>query len=536
MGLKQTQRSVLIGLLFALRPASLYSLYEELFSSLNTGKINSSNELGENTMKKTRFVPLLVLCASVAAAAFVAGRMSVKTGVTTGSTAGTAESTQTGSSQGSEGKRKILYYRDPMNPSFVYQKPGKAPCGMDLVPVYADEVPAQQAGAPSDKPKGERKILYWRAPMDPSYISDKPGKSPMGMDLVPVYEDEATSGEVHISPAVVQQIGVTTTKAVYGPFTKTIRTYGTSIWNETTLAALNTKIAGWIEKLNVNQTGQLVRKGQPLIEIYSPQLVSAQEEYLAALDNAKALEKSTLHDMAGAAAKLPEAARMRLKLWDISDQQITELQNTRKIRKTLTLYAPFSGIVTDREVMEGDYVMPGKNLVKIAALDPIWVNAFIYEDEIPRVKRGIKATVAFDTLPGESFAGTVDYVYPYVEGKSRTAQVRIVLPNPKDHILPQMYGTVKLQENVDADAVQIPGNAVIRASSTDSIVFVDLGQGRFSGRKIVLGPEGDNGMVMVKAGLAAGEPVVTSAQFLLDSESQLNAAVQTMLSPGGDSK
>ncbi|MFZ0932475.1 MAG: efflux RND transporter periplasmic adaptor subunit [Syntrophobacteraceae bacterium] len=437
-------------------------------------------------MKKTSFIPILMLCALFAVAAFVAGRMTVKIGETTDSTADPAVSTPTGS--------------------------------------------------PSQKPENKRKILYYVDPMDPSIMSDKPGKAPCGMDLVPVYADEVTSGQVHISPAVMQEIGVTTTEAASGPFTRSIRTYGTSAWNEKTLAALNTKIDGWIEKLNVNETGQLVRKGQPLIEIYSPQLVSAQQEYLSALDSAKALQGSQSRIMAEAAGKLPEAARMRLKLWDISDAQTAELQKTRKIRKTLTLYAPISGIVTSRDVVEGDYVKAGMNLVRIAALDPIWVMGSIYEDEIPMVKRGMKATVAFDTLPGESFEGTVDYVYPYVEGKTRTSQVRIILPNPKEHILPRMYGTVKLQEYMDGDAVQIPGNAVIRASSTDNVVFVALGDGRFAGRKVVLGPEGDDGRVMVRAGLQAGERVVTSAQFLLDSESQLTAAIQSMLSHEGDSK
>lgn len=329
---------------------------------------------------------------------------------------------------------------------------------------------------------------------------------------------------------------MTTTKATVGPFIKTIRTYGTSGWNETTLAALNTKVDGWIEKLYVNVTGQLVQKGRPLIRIYSPQLVSAQQEYLAAIDNAGALAGSPLRVMAGAAEKLPEAARMRLKLWDISDSQIAELRRTRKVRKTLTLYAPISGIVTRLEVVQGDYVMAGKNLMRIAGIDPVWVNAYVYEDQVPMVKKGMKATVAFDSMPGESFDGLVDYVYPYVDGKSRTAQVRIVLPNPKERILPQMYATVKLSSTVTDDAVQVPADAVIRASSTDSLVFLALGKGRFAGRKVVLGPEGNNGMVMVKAGLKAGDLVVTSAQFLIDSESRLHAAAQAMLNGGAHSK
>ena len=509
-------------------------------------------------MKKTRLAMLMVLCVLGGAAAFIAGRATVKMDEGTHSAAehaamsaasGSSEavvgkdgspameaSQPAASSEESKGERKILYWRAPMDPNYIRDKPGKSPMGMDLVPVYADEELSKAPAPTAEKLRGERKILYWRAPMDPNYIRDKPGKSPMGMDLVPVYEDEVSSGEVRISPSVVQEIGVTTTEATVGPFTKTIRTYGTSSWNEATLAALNAKIDGWIEKLNVNETGQLVKKAQPLVEIYSPQLVSAQQEYLSALENARALRNSPSHIMAEAAMKLPEAARMRLKLWDVSDAQIAQLRRTGHVRKTLTLYAPISGIVTHRDVMAGDYVKAGTNLVRIAGLNPIWVMGSIYEEDIPLVKAGMKATVVFDNLPGESFEGKLDYVYPYVEGKSRTGQVRIVLPNPKGHILPQMYGTVRLQAPVAEKAVQIPGDAVIRASATDNVVFIALGDGRFAGRKVVLGPVGDDGKVMVKGGLEAGDRVVTSAQFLLDSESQLTAAIQSMLSHGDHSK
>lgn len=486
-------------------------------------------------MKKTRSILLVILIALIAGAAFVAGQISE-----TGRRAkeGTpAVSTTAPVSRKSAAKRKILYWQDPMDPKYISNKPGKAPCGMDLVPVYApDDQPSAPAPPVAKKPQGKGKVLYWQDPMDPNYISNKPGKAPCGMDLVPVYANEVTEGKIRISPTVVQEIGVTTTKAVNAPFSKTIRTYGTSTWNEESKAAVNTRINGWIEKLDVNIAGQLVRRGQPLLRIYSPQLVSAQEEYLAALDNAKALKGISLEAMSGAAARLPEAAWMRLKLWDISDGQIAELRRTRKVRKTLTLYAPFSGIVTHLDVVQGDYVIPGKNLMDIASFNPIWVNAFIYEDQIPMVKKGMKATVTFDSLPGESFTGTVDYVYPYVEGKARTTQVRIVLPNPQNHILPQMYATVAIRGDVTDDAVQIPSDAVIRASSTDNVVFIALGNGRFAGRKVVLGPEGDDGMVMVKAGLTAGERVVTSAQFLLDSQSRLDSAIKAMLNNGGHSK
>ena len=360
-------------------------------------------------MKKRTFGALAAILVLVAFASFLAGRSSVKT---------------TG----------------PMTQAQMTAMTPTPSAGSMQANAHLPATSGESSNS-SGNPEGKRKILYWRAPMDPNYISDKPGKSPMGMDLVPVYEDEVSSGHVRISPAVVQQIGVTTTEVTKGPFYRTIVTYGVSTWSEPTLAALNTKIDGWIEKLNVNETGQLVRKGQPLVDIYSPQLVTAQQEFLSALDDAKAVGKSSYGYIADASKKLPEAARMRLKLWDISDAQISELKRTRQIRKTMTLYAPINGIVTERNVVSGDYVKAGINLVRIAGLQPIWVMGSVYEDQIPLVRKGMKAAVTFDTLPGDTFEGTVDYVYPYVEGKSRTARVRITLPNSSERILPQMYAT-----------------------------------------------------------------------------------------------
>ncbi len=474
-------------------------------------------------MKKALLASLL---AAVVLVAFFAGRLTHRTPDSATAAQATAQS-----QPAAHAAKKKQLYTCGMHPQVIEDHPGDCPiCGMKLVPLKQVPDPSGEASSKPQTSKGKRKILYWRAPMDPTYISKKPGKSPMGMDLVPVYADQVSSGDISISPTVVQDIGVTSTPVIRKPFSKTIRTYGTATWNETTLAAMNTKVGGWIEKLDVNETGQMVRRGQPLISIYSPKLVATQEEYLAALDAARSLQKSSDPSVAAGGSQLLDAARRRLRLWDISNTQIHELEKTRKVRKTMVLYAPISGIVTHRAVVLGDHVQPGTNLVRIAALNPIWVMGSIYEEDIPLVKKGMKAKVTFDTLPGETFEGTVDYVYPYIEGKSRTAQVRIRLPNEKGEILPQMYATVQMQVPISPDAVVIPDNAVIRASSTDNVVFIAEGHGHFKGRKVVLGPEGDDGMVMVKAGLEPGERVVTSAQFMLDSESQLKAAIQEMLS------
>ncbi|NOZ14155.1 MAG: efflux RND transporter periplasmic adaptor subunit [Acidobacteria bacterium] len=424
---------------------------------------------------------------------------------------------------------KKQLYTCGMHPQVIQDHPGDCPiCGMTLTPVKnTDSKLPQKAG------KGEHKILYWRAPMDPTFISQKPGKSPMGMDLVPVYDDEVSSGDITISSAVEQNIGITTADVQSGPLFRAIKTYGTSTWNETTLSAINTKIDGWIEKLYVNETGQRVRKGQRLLSIYSPKLVATQREYLVALDTARALRKSSDKTVAQGGKELLESARRRLNLWDISARQIENLEKTRKVQKELILYAPSGGIVIHRAVVAGDYVKAGMNLIKIASLDPIWVIGSIYESDIPVVKKGMKAKITFDNLPGESFDGRVDYVYPYVEGASRTGKVRIVIPNKDGKILPEMYASVSFFVQLSPDTLQIPSNAVIRASTDDTLVFIAKGGGKFEGRKVILGPEGDGHRVMVKAGLAAGEKVVTSAQFLLDSESNLKAAIQSMLDSQG---
>ena len=264
-------------------------------------------------------------------------------------------------------KAKKQLYTCGMHPQVIQDHPGNCPiCAMALTPVKNTDSKVTE----KDK-NTERKVLYWRAPMDPTYISKKPGKSPMGMNLVPVYNDEVSSGEITISPAVEQNIGITTATVRSGPLSLAIKTYGSTTWDEKTLSAINTKIDGWIEKLYVNETGQRVRKGQPLLSIYSPQLVATQREYLAALDTARALQKSSDATVAQGGKDLLVAARHRLTLWDISGKQIDRLERTRNVRKNLTLYSPISGIVTHRAVVVGDHVKAGMNLLKIAALDPI---------------------------------------------------------------------------------------------------------------------------------------------------------------------
>jgi RND family efflux transporter MFP subunit len=415
-------------------------------------------------------------------------------------------------------------YRCPMHPTVVSDRPGSCPiCGMDLV---KDQVQAQEEKATPE----ERKIAYWRAPMDPNYISDEPGKSPMGMDLIPVYEDElGSSGTVQIDPVTVQNIGVKTASVVRQPLSRRIRTVGRVDYDETRMTDVNTKITGWVEKLFVDYTGQQVEKGQPLLEIYSPELVAAQEEYLTALDYQKRLAQSAAEgDVVQGAQDLLKAATRRLLYWDITDEQIAELERTRQVKRTMTLHSPQEGIVVHKAVFDGAHIKSGQHLYRIAELSKVWIYADIYEYELPWVKVDQEVEVELSYLPGKSFHGRVTYIYPFLEPKTRTVKVRMVFDNPEQELKPEMYANVEINAPVLRDGLVVPVQAVIH-SGERNIIVVSLGEGRFQPREVEVGVEAD-GFYQVLSGVREGERIVTSAQFLIDSESNLKAAVSSLAS------
>ncbi len=420
-------------------------------------------------------------------------------------------------------------YTCPMHPFIVTEQPGACPiCGMTLVPVKSAS--AGEGGGE----KKERKIKYWVAPMDPNYRSDKPGKSPMGMDLVPVYEEEGgEEGTIRVDPNTIQSMGVRTAPVRSGELRKTIRTVGKVAYDESRVSIVNTKISGWIEKLHVNTTGQEVRKGEPLIEIYSPDLVSAQQEYLVARRHFEQVRNSPFPQVVQGARELLESAKTRLSYWDITDRQVEELGATGAVRKTLTLYSPFQGVVVHKAAFDGTKVMAGMELFRIADLSRVWVQGDVYEYELPWVKEGTPVTVTLDYLPGKTFRGAVSYVYPYLEGKTRTATVRVELPNRGNTLKPDMFAHLELHPKVKGRTVLVPSEAVIR-SGIRNVVFVARGEGRFEPREVTLGLEGEEGAVQVLSGLADGENVVVSSQFLLDSESSLKEALKKFESAAAD--
>ncbi len=369
------------------------------------------------------------------------------------------------------------------------------------------------------------------SPMHPFITSDEPGQCPIcGMDLVPYdqFESGGTGSIIEIDPVVVQNMGVRLTQVERGELSRNIRTVGIVGYEEAGQTSVNSKIAGWVEQLHVNQTGQEVKKGQLLLSIYSPDLVSAQEEYLMALRNVERLQQSSIAGVADNAKRLLAAAETRLNYWDIAPRDIERLAQTGEVRRTLPLYAPFNGVVTKKMVNQGMFISAGMELYRLADLSRIWVNADIYEYELPWIAQGMAAEVEILQL-GKTIPGKVDLIYPYADGATRTVKARIELPNLDRQLRPDMFVTVRLQGRTVADALLVPSEAVLD-SGQQQRVFVALGEGKFDPRPVHVGLRGSNGLVEVH-GLHEGEQVVVSAQFMLDSESRLREAIEKMREP-----
>ena len=394
-----------------------------------------------------------------------------------------------------------------------------------LIPSLTSNYGTEQLiGSGSGKTSGEREILYWRAPMDPNEIYDEPGKSKMGMDLVPVYSDEAgSSGIVKIDGVLQQQMNLHTIVVKKKNLQKEIYTNGVLTTDERKEFAVTTKVSGWIDKLYVNYTGQEISKGDKLLEIYSPQLVSAQEEVLTAVKYKKSVDASSDQQIKKSGDDLLENSLRKLRLLDIPELDINKLIEQGNVKKNLTLYAPFDGIVLKKNISEGEKIMAGKTLLQIADLKKLWLKADIYENELPIISVGSKADITFSYFPGEISKGTVSFIYPTVDPKTRTVQVRFDIPNPDLKYKPSMFANVVLKGKAINNAVAIPEQSIIR-SGKESIVIVALGEGKFKPVDVKLGQYAE-GYYQVLEGLTEGTEIVTNSQFLIDSESNLRSAV-----------
>ncbi len=418
------------------------------------------------------------------------------------------------------------------------------PAGWQWPAAVADTLrggPAALPAAPADAAPGggERRILHWRAPMDPAFTSDRPGKSPMGMDLVPVYADEAEAerlppGAVRIDPAFAQSIGVRAEPVQRHDIAQTIRTVGTLAHNDRQIAWVNTKYDGWIENVAVNYLGETVEQGQVLFDIYSPQLVTTQTEYLQAVDYAARLDASAYPAIAARARSLVDSSRARLGFWDITADQIETLERERTPRRTLAVVSPVTGVVVEKmdQALDGMYVQAGMNLYKMADLTTIWVDVEIFEHQVEAMRVGQRAEVELPYLPGRPYTGFVRYLYPHFNERTRTMTVSIELENPDLTLRAGMYANVTFDVPVARNAVAVPEEAVIRSGVRD-LVVLERAPGSFQVAPVTLGVRGD-GVWEVLEGVAEGDTVVVSAQFLIDSESNLTQALRTLdPDPGG---
>jgi Cu(I)/Ag(I) efflux system membrane fusion protein/cobalt-zinc-cadmium efflux system membrane fusion protein len=429
-----------------------------------------------------------------------------------------------------EAERTILYWQAPMDPTYIRDAPGKSPMGMDLIPVYEDMGPAAPAAST------ERRILYWQAPMDPTYIRDEPGKSPMGMDLIPVYADEAEApapGTVRIDPAFVQNIGVQSEPVERRDIPFTIRTVGTLTYDDQKVALINTKYEGWIERVYVNYVGESVEPGQQLFEVYSPRLVSTQEEYLNALDYADRMAQGKYPAVAERARSLVASSRQRLEYWDISPEQIAELERTRTPTRTLAVVSPVHGVVVEKmdQALEGMFVNAGMNLYKVADLSTIWVEVEVFEHQVAWLRVGQRAVIELPYAPGRDYVGHVRYLFPFFNNQTRTMKATIELANPGLTLRADMYANVTIEVPSARDVVTVPEEAVIQ-SGRRNVIVLDRGNGSFEVREVTLGVNG-SGLWEVIAGVQAGDRVVVSAQFLIDSESSLKEAIRKVVGDSG---
>lgn len=410
-------------------------------------------------------------------------------------------------------------YQCPMHPDVIRNEPGSCPiCGMDLVPIQPDtddQPDTAQRGA--DKASTEKEILYWVAPMDASYRRDQPGKSPMGMDLVPVYAEGANaSGDgVRISPQVEQQLGVRTQVVESGKLWRKITTVGYVSLDESRVSHIHLRVDGWIQNLNVSIEGDRVKKGQRLFDVYSPELVNAMAEFVQAL-------RST-------SQRLSDAARGKLRALGISESQIKQLASSRRVPQTISVYASQDGVVTMLNVREGMYLKPQTQVMTLADLSSVWVVADVFEGQSDWVQKKQSAEVSLVYKPGQIWQGKVEHIYPVLNEVTRSLRVRLQFANPDEQLKPNMYANVVIYAGAVDNVLSVPREAVIRSGNQQRLI-IKTAEGRYQARQVVTGLESGE-WIEIKSGVREGERVVTSAQFLIDSEAGLKASLNRMHSP-----
>lgn len=392
-----------------------------------------------------------------------------------------------------------------------------------------------QPMSPTDKTivTEPEKPLFYRNPMNPEITSPTPAKDYMGMDYIPVYADTTRvnrndpKGTVEIDPVTVQNMGVRTAIANVMPLTHDVITAGRVAYNEEHITRLHPKIEGWIDKLFVDKTGTTVEKNTMLLSIYSPQLVTSSQEYLLALKSVETLESSPFEDISFGAKQMVKSARERLEFLDVPEHQITDMEQTGEIKKNIHIHSPFNGVVINIGAREGQYVTPQTELYMLADLSTVWVYADVFESELPWVNVGDSVEMTLTGIPSKKFKGTLSYIYPYAEVKTRTIKVRLVFDNAELLLKPDMFANIVIHTQQQPDAITVPSEAIVRSGERDQ-VFVVREQGKFEPREVIIGLS-SNGLTQIVKGISPGEKVVTSSQFLIDSESKLRESTAKML-------
>ncbi|REL27265.1 efflux RND transporter periplasmic adaptor subunit [Thalassotalea euphylliae] len=378
--------------------------------------------------------------------------------------------------------------------------------------------------------KKAKKPLYWVAPMDANYRRDQPGKSPMGMDLVPVYEDETSShgrgkdygeGAVSIAPHVINNLGVRTAIAKKAPLVHQINTLGVVQYDQDSIVHIHPRVAGWVEQLFVKAAGDQVKAEQPLYALYSPELVNAQEEFLIALNRANAQASKNYPNNS-----LVKAAKARLSALHLSEAFIERLAKSRQVQQNVTFYAPKSGVINNLKIREGFYVEPGNTLMSIGDLSSVWVEAQVLESDASFITIGNNVSMSLDFLPGQVWQGEVDYLYPTLRADNRTLRARLKFTNPNEQLKPNMFAQITIDATPSEPTVNVPLSAVIRTGLQDRVVLA-LGDGQFKSVAVRLGQVSGE-QVAILDGLMAGDEVVISAQFLIDSESSVSSDLMRM--------
>ena len=399
-------------------------------------------------------------------------------------------------------------YTCPMHPHYIADEPGTCPiCGMDLVPVAGAE---EDSSSNADSGTGEKKILYWVAPMDPNYRRDKPGKSPMGMDLVPVYAT-GNGGAISIDPETIQTIGVRTARAEKARFGTTVRSVGIVEPNQRTQQELSSRVAGWIEDLRIQAVGDTVAKGDILYRLYSPDLISAQKDFTSALTT-------------GVQGRIA-ATRKRLEFLGVQSGTLDAIAKNRKVQDNMPFYAENGGTVSHIAVTEGSYVQPGESVARIQDYSSVWIEASVAEKDIPFIAPEAAAEVRFPNLGNQTRTARVDYIYPTIDADTRTGKIRLVLPNEDGSIRPGAYADVVFETDPKL-RLSVPNESILHDGSGEHVV-VAIGGGKFTPRDIVTGIT-SRGRTEVITGLQEGENIVISSQFLIDSESSLRESLTKM--------